>query len=354
MLSFMRKKIFLLLCLFFVGWANLANSELIPEDEQMDIISKYSLIVPQTNTNAAFCPYSFKKMQDLLANQASPDQSAPLPDLSIDGIVSHNVFLSNKPINDKIKKMSDTSVYHDLEPATLQKANEEIYRLTNNLIEGKLQWDFDTTGFLAANVTYLKNKWLIQFEDVKNGMDFYHHDGSVKKVPAFRAINVSKMKVVSTSGYTVYVIPCKNKNQQMLIIEPYEGSRETPNTFLDSKGKWLDIIETARANAKPLDDAYDDMDFITFTMPEFTIKQQHNLTSHLPIPGEYGQANQDIFIKVDKNGVEAAAVTNVVSADSCASREKHIKINRAFAFLFTDNSTTLPLFMGAVYDPTEK
>ncbi|MCY4176929.1 MAG: hypothetical protein OXD32_00325 [Endozoicomonadaceae bacterium] len=63
---------------------------------------------------------------------------------------------------------------------------------------------------------------------------------------------------------------------------------------------------------------------------------------------------KSLLLKSDKNGIEAAAATNVVSADSCTSREINIKINKPFAFLFTENSTTLPLFMGAVYDPTEK
>jgi len=54
------------------------------------------------------------------------------------------------------------------------------------------------------------------------------------------------------------------------------------------------------------------------------------------------------FIKVDEKGTIAGAATIVSMSDECAP-ETVINLNRPFLFAIVDNSTGLPLFIGAVY-----
>lgn len=60
------------------------------------------------------------------------------------------------------------------------------------------------------------------------------------------------------------------------------------------------------------------------------------------------------FIKLNKNGTEAAAVTAVIAKASMAPThekitEKIVYLDRPFVYAIIDTKTGIPLFLGAVY-----
>lgn len=63
-----------------------------------------------------------------------------------------------------------------------------------------------------------------------------------------------------------------------------------------------------------------------------------------------GQADQTVFVQVDRNGTRAAAITKVVMNDECKEiiSEKTVILDRPFVFAITDRQTGIPLFVGVV------
>ena len=56
------------------------------------------------------------------------------------------------------------------------------------------------------------------------------------------------------------------------------------------------------------------------------------------------------FISVDELGTKAGAVTKVEIKAESAIQGYYVKLNRPFVYAIIDNTTNLPLFLGAVMD----
>ena len=62
-----------------------------------------------------------------------------------------------------------------------------------------------------------------------------------------------------------------------------------------------------------------------------------------------GEVLHKTFISVDEKGTKAGAVTKVEMKDECAMMDqKTVTLDRPFVYMIIDNSTNLPVFMGAV------
>ena len=353
MLSFRHKKIFISLCLFFVSWANLANSGPISESEQKNAIIEYSKIVPKESVNNVFFPTSFRTIDNILSSW--PDVKDLQSDPSIDGVVSRTFLLSDKllsdkPVSEDIKKMKNVTFYDNLEPKTLEQVNRSITRLTNKKIKGQLRLNSEgTTRFIASNIIYLKSEWLLNFEDVRRGMTFYYPDGSSEQVPAFSSEYAKNIKVVSDPSYTTYAIPCKQEDQQMLIMEPVKGSGITPYDLLNSEEEVLEMIKAVRReDAQCLEGKYPNHENITLTIPKFIIQSTHDLSSHVRILPSHSEVSQNGFLKVDENGIEAAAVTSTICFDGIM-QSKHVEVNNPFAIVLIKGDIILAI--GTVNKP---
>ena len=68
----------------------------------------------------------------------------------------------------------------------------------------------------------------------------------------------------------------------------------------------------------------------------------------------FRQLNMDcvyLAFEVDENGTKAAAATAVVMADATSVQQpeyKYVTLDRPFVYAIVDNTTKLPLFIGAV------
>ena len=177
-------------------------------------------------------------------------------------------------------------------------------------------------------------------------MSFYYPDGSSEQVPAFSSEYAKNIKVVSDPSYTTYAIPCKQKDQQMLIIEPAKGSGITPYDLLNSEEEVLEMIKAVRReDAQCLEEKYLGQENITLTIPKFIIQSTHDLSSHVKrTPTSYGEVSQNGFLKVNENGIEAAAVTNTICFDGIR-QSKHVEVNNPFGIVLINGGIILAIGM---------
>jgi serpin B len=101
-------------------------------------------------------------------------------------------------------------------------------------------------------------------------------------------------------------------------------------------------------------------------LPRMTIQQGHQLLEPLtelglPVAGDYpafgggdltiSHVVQEVFLRVDEEGTEAAAATGVGLAGS-APLDDVVTFDRPFLFLLADTATRSPLFVTVVHDPS--
>lgn len=64
---------------------------------------------------------------------------------------------------------------------------------------------------------------------------------------------------------------------------------------------------------------------------------------------------QGAYIRVNESGTEAAAATVARMQTLCAELPKpQFRVDRPFMYAIVDNATALPLFWGAVSDPSRQ
>ena len=112
-------------------------------------------------------------------------------------------------------------------------------------------------------------------------------------------------------------------------------------------------------------------DYYDLTMPKFEINTELKLTEELqklgvktafsskadfsnlsPTPLSISEVFQNVSIRVDENGTEAAAATGIMMMRAMLPPPaKPFVVNRPFAFVISEKSTNSILFMGTVCEP---
>ncbi len=213
----------------------------------------------------------------------------------------------------------------------------------------------DSTKAVINNATYFKGEWVPEFFSLAD-QKFYLSDSSSKEVPII--YTGAPMEYYKTDDYEAvnvfFGIPQKKGDTySMIFLMPDEG-KSLKEVLPDVQ--WENIPFTQQ--------------FGYLTMPEFEFNANYDLTKTLTdlgikrifftcSEGFYrddifvNQVTQDTYIKVDKKGAEAAAVTTIVMGSGNAARPTFdMKINRPYAFAIRENKTGLLLFVGIVNDPT--
>ncbi len=244
-------------------------------------------------------------------------------------------------------------------PMGTEEADEAIASWLNQQTGGLLS---EETGNIHTekenllrlyNTIYYKAGWLDAFESGQTGTDiFIAADGSKQQVDFMHRTGEGTYR--KGEGYTA--APKSLKYGRMVFVLPEEGV--TPESLLQRPGFLPELTEgydRARVN---------------WSVPRFDVKSSVDLKDILKALGVTDAFDENVAdftpltdsgavvssvmqaarVKIDEDGVEAAAYTEIV-ADTTAAEEPppvvEMNLNRPFLFVIL-NDANVPLFVGTV------
>ena len=242
--------------------------------------------------------------------------------------------------------------------STVKEINSWVTEKTSGKIT-KIIDRLDPEARIAVlNAVYFKGNWFEPYGTVKK-RTFTSADGTRKKV---RTIEGTESEYVSLKGAEGFVKPYQGGTAAFLALLPPKG---TPvSDFLKSiTGKSLASAYKKRQKQNIV---------VETRIPEF--EYEYSVTLNKPLrklgirrafsdladfsamtgtPVCIDTVQHKTYIKLDRNGTEAAAVTAILmKANSVLNRpepvRKKVYLNRPFVYAIVDTQTGLPLFLGVV------
>ena len=286
---------------------------------------------------------------------------------------ANSIWIQNEfPVLDAFKQVNRK--YYEAEiqnvdfnnPATLKTINNWV----SNKTHGKIPTILDELPFLSyfylINALYFKGYWSDPF-DIKETVDaaFRTSEGSVQKVPTMRKVTSRYAKVGNCSAVE---LPFGNKAFSLVVVLPEEG---TPLTDVVEKidDDWWDQISDFDGFAHDL--ALEKQKYsVHLEIPRFKIEYERMLNNDLKAlgmkaPFDSKECNlslisqsklfinlvkQKTFAQLDENGMEAAAVTIIMTygATNLLEIEIDFKVDRPFLYFIKEKSTNLVFFAGVI------
>ena len=245
--------------------------------------------------------------------------------------------------------------------STVDQINRWVSEKTNGKIEEIIKEITPGTRSILTNAVYFKGEW-----EKKYGRSvsrkFTRTDGKKQKARMLEDIETEYVEIPGAKGFVKNYL---GGNMAMMVLLPQKGT--TVEKFV------------AGLTGRDLTDAYrnrisTDMSVDT-RMPEFEYEYSASLKRSLRRMGirqafspkaDFSNMSEEpfyvddilhkTFIRVDKDGTEAAAVTAVMMKASAffMQREKIMKkvyLDRPFVYAIVDTATGIPLFLGVVEKP---
>jgi len=222
---------------------------------------------------------------------------------------------------------------------------------------------------LLLNAVYFKGKWAHQFDPALTGpLPFHVNGGAPQPRPTMRI----------GGGYRYAAVP----GMRALRL-PYRGGRFSMVVILPDSGVTLASLVAGLTPRRwaALDSAFAPAPEVEVALPRFETNGSADLVPPMRalgarrvfhpgqarlgamLPAEYlathrtwiSAATQGVYVKVDEEGTEAAAVTSVESVSDSASTGVPVRfvVDRPFLAAVVDGATGALLFVGQVYDPAE-
>ena len=241
------------------------------------------------------------------------------------------------------------------------KINEWVKSKTDGMIEKLL--DDTPLSFKAClmNAIAFEAKWLEPYEeeDIEEDYDFTNVDGSVSKVTM---LSSKEEGYIVDEFFTGFVKPYKGGKYEIMCLLP---NKKKSQTFF---GRAIENIDFQKYYMS-LDYQYE-----TYAlMPEFEYSTDSELKElcmkqgihEIFTPGgDFGgmldasagpvmvdSVLQKAYIKVDREGTKAAAVTAMVCVAGCApmfDRYRYVTLDRPFVYAIMEKGSKLPVFVGVV------
>ncbi|MCY4330515.1 MAG: hypothetical protein OXC48_10635 [Endozoicomonadaceae bacterium] len=361
-------RLFYLTIIFSVLHSAISNAEP-PDPVSLYQINKASeniaTIAPDFAKNFIFCPQGVNAVEaisSVLPNPVSWIKKTPEPlkdlfdqyvfkDDDNEVLRSANFIFSRHVLQDNYRRFLEEKghphIFDDRGsyPQAVSEANKIISELTNAALKNIINEEKADFAFIVTNVVYFKAKWGVPCEEAPP-MIWNSAPNTSKKVDSFKvgANDNQGVKAGKAHGYSVYSIPvneAEGKYKFIIAIPDKSFGKKPEQAILD--GKIAESCIEAAKTAQQLDDD------TVLMVPDFYIEQEHNLkdlfVSQFPF-----EISQQVFIKVNKNGVEAFADTEMVVMDG-GKDMKVIEINEPFAFWVIDEKKSKILFTGTVYHP---
>lgn len=251
----------------------------------------------------------------------------------------------------------------------LKAINKWVNDKTNGMIPKLHDDNYDKdTIMVLLNALYMKADWAHKFE----GQDTYDReftkaDGSTVTVPFMNMFEAYE-SYIKTEDAEGIMLPYDDGRLAFIALKPDDGdARKYAAGFTGAKLK--EALAAAKADT-----------FVTVNMPKFDTEYSVYLTDALKAMGMTDAFDPDLAdltgagrgvdgplyisyvfqkVKVDVNeeGTEAAAVTEIATAEGCALPAEEpivLTFDKPFVYAIVDTETGVPLFAGVMENPEAK
>lgn len=239
----------------------------------------------------------------------------------------------------------------------VDKVNNWVNEKTEGMIPKLLEESPKDLKAVLMNAISFKAKWETPYEaeDIEEESEFTNYDGSVSEVTMLRS---DEKEYIQDGFYTGFVKNYKGGKYSFMALLP----KKTAKSFQRKAIEQIDF--KAYYDSRYYSD-------VVARMPEFEISANMELTEFCQSLGirsifksdadfcgmtkkEPLMVNaviQKAFIKVDRDGTEAAAVSAMCVYAGCApdfENIKFIELDRPFVYAIVDRESGLPVFSGVV------
>jgi serine protease inhibitor len=249
------------------------------------------------------------------------------------------------------------------QPSSVEAINAWASDHTNKKITEVI--DASTLGmlsFVLLDATYFKGDWFTRFMPSLTKSDhFTRGDGTTVDV---QMMNSRRLGYVEVNHYQVMALPYAGDAVAMYVVMP-DSARPMSDVLDDGSGPtsadfWAEVKKAKHETAD-------------FQWPRFELKSKANLVDALKALGvrdafdnkadfsnasttdtSVSRVQQDTYIKIDENGTEAAAVTQIGAVATAAMLPPPkvfvMRVDRPFLFSIVERTSDTVLFTGAVSD----
>ena len=251
----------------------------------------------------------------------------------------------------------------------LKAINKWVNDKTNGMIPKRHDENYDKdTIMVLLNALYMKAEWAHKFDaESTYDREFTKADGSAVTVP-FMNMYEAYESYIKTEDAEGIMLPYDDGRLAFIALKPGSGDARGYASSLTG-AKLKELIAAAKADT-----------FVTVNMPKFSTGYSVYLTDALkamgmtdafdPFLADLSGAGrgvdgplyisyvfQRVKVDVDEEGTEAAAVTEIATAEGCALPADEpivLTFDKPFVYAIVDTETGVPLFAGVMENPEAK
>lgn len=251
----------------------------------------------------------------------------------------------------------------------LKAINKWVNDKTNGMIPKLHDENYDKdTIMVLLNALYMKAEWAHKFDaESTYDREFTKADGSAVTVP-FMNMYEAYESYIKTEDAEGIMLPYDDGRLAFIALKPGSGDARGYASSLTG-AKLKELIAAAKADT-----------FVTVNMPKFSTGYSVYLTDALkamgmtdafdPFLADLSGAGrgvdgplyisyvfQRVKVDVDEEGTEAAAVTEIATAEGCALPADEpivLTFDKPFVYAIVDTETGVPLFAGVMENPEAK
>lgn len=251
----------------------------------------------------------------------------------------------------------------------LKAINKWVNDKTNGMIPKLHDENYDKDTIMALlNALYMKADWAHKFDaESTYDREFTKADGSAVTVP-FMNMYEAYESYIKTEDAEGIMLPYDDGRLAFIALKPGSGDARGYASSLTG-AKLKELIAAAKADT-----------FVTVNMPKFSTGYSVYLTDALkamgmtdafdPFLADLSGAGrgvdgplyisyvfQRVKVDVDEEGTEAAAVTEIATAEGCALPADEpivLTFDKPFVYAIVDTETGVPLFAGVMENPEAK
>lgn len=239
----------------------------------------------------------------------------------------------------------------------VSKVNAWVRAKTDGMIDSILNYSHSDLKIVLMNAVTFDAEWHESYEEyaVNPHEIFTNIDGSTSKVTMLES---EEHEYIEDDYYTGFVKPYKGKHFTFMGLLPRRANSK--NLF----GKSMQHIDFCKYYEQRIENDVD------VTIPEFEVAYGTSLDSFLKNlgiqtlfspeaqfdnmisenPRITNSILQKAYLKLDRHGTKAAAVTEMAEGAGCPdfSQRKTVCLNRPFVYAIIDTDAGIPLFTGFV------
>lgn len=251
----------------------------------------------------------------------------------------------------------------------LKAINKWVNDKTNGMIPKLHDENYDKdTIMVLLNALYMKAEWAHKFDaESTYDREFTKADGSAVTVPFMNMFEAYE-SYIKTEDAEGIMLPYDDGRLAFIALKPGSGDARGYASSLTG-AKLKELIAAAKADT-----------FVTVNMPKFSTGYSVYLTDALkamgmtdafdPFLADLSGAGrgvdgplyisyvfQRVKVDVDEEGTEAAAVTEIATAERCALPADEpivLTFDKPFVYAIVDTETGVPLFAGVMENPEAK